>query len=211
MNSIEMVQKRPSMYIGDTSDGSGLHAMLFEIVGNAVNEGLEGHCNFIDITINKDGSVTVADDGRGIPFDTHPQYGKPAAEVVLTHLAVYPIQNDKHNCQMHLRGVGLCVVNALSDTFELQTIREGKKYCLRYNLGCPDTTLEAVECPSASPKLPSGTRIRFIPSHNFFLNPVFAFSKIVEYLISLKFLATGVNVSLSDLRGEKANRFDIQL
>lgn len=211
MNSIEMVQKRPGMYIGDTSDGSGLHAMLFEIIGNAVNEGLEGHCKFIDITINKDGSVTVADDGRGIPFDTHPQYGKPTAEVVLTHLTVYPTQNDKHNRLMHLRGVGLCVVNALSDTFELLTIREGKKYCLRYNLGYPDTTLEVVEYPSALQRLRSGTTIRFIPSQSFFSNPAFVFSKIVEYLIGLKFSATGVSVSLTDFRDEQANRFDIQL
>jgi DNA gyrase subunit B len=211
MNSIEMVQKRPGMYIGDTSDGTGLHTMLFEIIGNAVNEGLGGHCKFIDVTINKDGSVTVADDGRGIPVDTYPEYGKSAAEIILTHLAVCPIQNDKHSCPKHLRGVGLCVVNALSDTFELQTVRAGKKYRLRYSLGYSDTTLEVVECSSVLPKLSSGTTIRFIPSHSFFSNPVFVFSQIVEYLIGLKFLAAGVNVSLSDFRGEKANRFDIQL
>lgn len=136
MYGIEAVQKRPGMYVGNTTDGTGLHAMLFEVIGNSINEGLVGHCNAIEVIINPDGSATVRDNGRGIPIDRHPNYGKSAAEVIFTYLPTGHNSNFRSSNPKHLHGVGLCVVNALSEKLEFQVTLDGKTYLLRFRMGC---------------------------------------------------------------------------
>ena len=138
LHDLEAVHKRPGMYIGDTGDGSGLHNMLFEVVDNAINEALAGHCSRVEVALNAGGSATVRDNGRGIPTDIHPREGISAAEVIITRLhGIGAFIQGTPELPDALHGIGLAVVNALSEVFDLHVWREGKEHFMRCRMGQP--------------------------------------------------------------------------